>query len=492
MEVVPQAYVANTEKSSRAVDRRKTSFNEIRGILQLDKNALQEVQTLSLYSPDTPKINASEIQWDDSLETGSPNGSSPNGGSKTDVAALHRAQSLKSAASLKLGRALSSKLNRLASKLALPSYLEDVKPTRELSSDTQRHLDVLCRKGIEFLTRLQEPAYSRREVDKEPILPKTALRFSKGLAFIWQRKAGLIGSYTWGFGFLIARLGPNQWSAPLFLSDSFLSVGATFGFRYINTFYAIPNDEGMLDFKHNFLDFNIDLAITMGVDPSLVDAPTAVLSTDRVSFLSNDPSQPKAYAISDGAIIDASLRFGMHSTDAALNWKVYGEKITPDDILAGKVQSPEQFQPLYDYLSSLSATAAVVRSTQSEFEAASKMLNKTGDASSSQGSGSGLFFNRSKSRKSPPPIFDDAARWSPHNHLNTQGSNSQEGTTTTSLMSLPEDGLYQSDLGASGSDGQNTIPGSGAFSLFPELPGINLSDDDEEGDDEKGKAWQER
>jgi len=172
---------------------------------------------------------------------------------------------------------------------------------------------------------------------------------------MWQRKAGFLGSWVWGHGFVIARLGPYKWSAPCFLKDRFLSVGFTAGFRTLDTVYAIPSEEGLRPFDTDYLRASLDFAATLDFDPVDSDAPIAVRLSDRklpdVNPLATVTDEPKAYTIADGAIMDLSWRIGLHMVNDARNEVLYGPGTTPQQILEGEVPFPEEFLPLYNAIS---------------------------------------------------------------------------------------------------------------------------------------------
>lgn len=128
-------------------------------------------------------------------------------------------------------------------------------------------------------------------------------------------------------------------------------MGLTLGFRTVDTFWAVPTERGMLTFTSDFSAATVDLALTLGYDPMLEHAPVAAMSsTDRKLppyAYSNPAEEPKAYSISDGAIMDLSWRFSFHLVDDSRNDKLYGAGTTAHEILNGEVQIPEEFLPLY-------------------------------------------------------------------------------------------------------------------------------------------------
>jgi lipid-binding SYLF domain-containing protein len=250
----------------------------------------------------------------------------------------------------------------------------DATPVLPIRPHLSRSLKRECCGAIEFVLKLQEPPSSRTSTKTDPVMPPTALKFSKGLAFLQQNKAGIVASWTWGAGFVIARLGPGLWSAPCFLQEKFLSCGLTAGFRTVDTCYAIPTNAGMKHFKVDSINSAWDLGLTLGYDPMRGEAPVVTAqSADRTSgrFALPAAEKPKVFSISDGAILDLSWRFGMHLVNDDLHKELYGENVTSSDILEGKVQIPEEFKPFYEMLSKLAAVGEQqsLRHTASLFDA---------------------------------------------------------------------------------------------------------------------------
>lgn len=205
---------------------------------------------------------------------------------------------------------------------------------------------------------------------------------------MWQRKAGLITSWTWGTGFIIARLGPGVWSAPCFLADRFLSLGITAGFKTVDTCYAIPSEIGMHQFKTNMVNGSLDVALTLGTDPFAGDGPQVPMAVvqpgDRSSLTTYASAEqmPKTFQICDGAIFDISWRCGLHMVDDGINEALYGPTVGPQEILDGKVQIPEEFKPLYEAILKL-ASAPALRQTTSQFSVAKERVKATASKQSS-------------------------------------------------------------------------------------------------------------
>lgn len=247
-------------------------------------------------------------------------------------------------------------------------------PMLSITDHLSANLKKECRRAINFLLKLQQPPISRTSISVDPILPPTALNFSKGLAFLRQHKAGLVTSWTWGSGFVIARLAPGLWSAPCFLHEKFLSCGFTCGYRTVDTCYAIPTSAGMNLFNGDSLHSAFDLGLTLGFDPMQGETPVAIVQSADRTTSQNAPSpveKPKVFHISDGAIVDFSWRCGMHLVNEKINKELYGGNISANDILEGKVQIPAEFKPFYELLTTIAAVGELkcTRPTVSMFDA---------------------------------------------------------------------------------------------------------------------------
>jgi lipid-binding SYLF domain-containing protein len=264
----------------------------------------------------------------------------------------------------------SNSLDGLQSKFAETATI----PVLPISSAMSARLMHQCKLAVELLQRLQRPIYTRYKMPEGPIMPKTALRFSKGLVFLFQHKAGVGLSYTWSGGFVIKRCG-NRWSAPCFVKDRHVSLGLTVGYRATDILHAFPMEAAVdhfiqPNFKLTEIQSNLDLGLTLGFDPWEEDAPTKVTTFGDVTHGLSEEQQPRKYIISDGAILDISWRLGVQMVDRRTNRLLYGPEATPDTILCGEVQIPVQLFPLYSALEELSRSAEVIRSTVSRFDMA--------------------------------------------------------------------------------------------------------------------------
>ncbi|WPT16830.1 SH3 domain-containing protein [Picochlorum sp. SENEW3] len=253
-------------------------------------------------------------------------------------------------------------LNRTSSmSLSSWEYLKqhDALPVNTtLSRRVEKKLSKMCHRALELLETLEQPVSSNIDMSQEPALPSSAIRFSKALVFFWHRKAGFLGSYTWGYGFVISSIAPGLWSAPVFIKDRYMSLGLTVGLSASDAVFAIPDNTGVIPFIRTSYHCNGDFEISSGVTPydTHQDGPsyirTSVVKRSHGDVIDSS-SKIKKYEVDTSMIVDMSVKCGVESVDDSLNTALYMDtNLSPRDILDGAVQIPTQLYPLYEYLRS--------------------------------------------------------------------------------------------------------------------------------------------
>ena len=293
---------------------------------------------------------------------------------------------------------------------------------------------------------------------------------------MWQRKAGLVTSWTWGSGFVVARLAPGVWSAPCFLLDRFFSLGLTAGYKTVDTCYAIPTEVGLGPFKNDSLDSFLDFTVTLGTDPYGGDVPHVPMGgmqqgdrTHLVKFYERQEHHVKAFQLSDGAIFDLSWRCGFHMVDEGINEALYGPTIGPKEILEGKVQIPEEFRPLYEAIGELSSIPAV-RHTTSQFNVAKEKVKAAALKQSS-------FRRRTLSSKQSELTSSNSTTFESNGRTATHDEKNGNSLSYNSIIS-----------GGSTSVLTNSTPGSpgSSFKLFGDSELLDLDlDSPEEGENDE-------
>lgn len=231
-------------------------------------------------------------------------------------------------------------------------------------------LERRCRAARDMLEALQVPMPAVAGGGLKPLLPSATLRFCKGLAFVKQRKAGLLGGWTWGNGVLIQRVPDGSgWSAPVFLRLHFGSLGATMGAQRVRAVYVLQTAEQVAAFTRGSRTVTLDATMPGDLNPLDVYAPMKAVKQKDLSARPNT-NRPHCAMITDGLMWDASVRAGYTYLDEGLNRELYGEEFDLEDVLAGRVAAPPELLPLYQDIEGRAAEAQVTRPTVSKFELA--------------------------------------------------------------------------------------------------------------------------
>jgi len=488
-----------TTKAETAHRQRLSSLSDIRAaILETSFTEVDDEATVvkeSKIAPDHFQRKSSRSV----LSLKSLDGSSQTGTTETSITSSPK-QPLPRSASFPHPPLKTSSSKRFASTQVETDPWANASPVLPINDHLSKKLKKVCRRAIKFLLKLQEPPNSRTSISVDPLMPPTALKFSKGLAFLRQNKAGLVTSWTWGSGFVIAHLRNNRWSAPLFLHEKFLSCGFTCGYRTVDTCYALPTNAGMKHFNGDSLNSAFDFGLTLGFDPMQGETPVAVYqSADRTTgrFALSPEESPKVFSISDGAIMDFSWRCGMHLVDEKINEEIYGENVTATDILEGKVQVPAEFKPFYDLLTTIAAVGEMscTRATVSKF-AAEKEKNKLK-------SQPGLLPSRTFSRRKGVKVGSSSSG----SETNTYSNESTGGAYRTSMNDSTLTGsTYPNSVGSQcssfarshggdgdGGGGGDVVEASSAHPLFgdAELLDLDLDAVEEETAEAKTKGQEE-
>ena len=241
------------------------------------------------------------------------------------------------------------------------------------SPNVRKKLKKMEKMAIALLEELESPPTSKSVHHEGPCLPTSALRFSKYIVFLWQRKAGCVLSYEWRYGFILYQSAPRVWSEPVFLKHRYVSVGATCGWSCGGSVFAISNDAAMIEFmKHTPLT---RLPNTVSVDCRFSN--DSVNNSITCKSVGNHVTR---YHIDSAMsyIVDLSFKIGRESVDKDMHDAVYGSPtVSARDILDGHVSQSCQsdMSRLYQHLGAKSRNlAAIARETKHLFEEERKSL----------------------------------------------------------------------------------------------------------------------
>jgi lipid-binding SYLF domain-containing protein len=168
------------------------------------------------------------------------------------------------------------------------------------------------------------------------------------------KKAALGVGGEYGRGVMSCRSGADfsgRWSAPIMMSLAGGSFGFQIGGQATDFVILVMNDRGAQAMLHNKLKLGADASVAAGPVGRSSEASTN--ESMRAEMLS--------YSRSRGAFAGVSLSGATLHPDNDANASLYGEKVTADQIISGKVTMPEEGKPLVEALSHATATTRGAR-----------------------------------------------------------------------------------------------------------------------------------
>lgn len=177
-----------------------------------------------------------------------------------------------------------------------------------------------------------------REIPEKSI-PPAVLKGAKGLAVLTITKAGFIVSGRGGTGVVVARLGKG-WSGPSAIGTGGAGFGLQIGAQVSEFVIVLNTPDAVRAFSQGGnVSLGADLSVAAG--PVGRDLAADVLPTAAVY----------TYSRSQGLFAGVSLEGTVLMSRDDTNSEYYGRKVTPSEILAGKVKVPKGAQGLVKALS---------------------------------------------------------------------------------------------------------------------------------------------
>jgi SH3 domain-containing YSC84-like protein 1 len=182
-------------------------------------------------------------------------------------------------------------------------------------------------------------------------VPLSVLRGSKCVIVLPSVKKvaiGIGGSY--GRGVMTCRTGDDYkgpWSAPIMMASSGGSVGFQIGGQATDFVIIALNDQGAKSLVSN--------KVKLGADASVAAGPVG--RTAEASTNASMKAQMLSYSRSRGVFGGVSLSGATLRPDGDANENLYGHKVTPQEIMAGKVTMPPEATPMIDDLTSQTSSA---------------------------------------------------------------------------------------------------------------------------------------
>jgi SH3 domain-containing YSC84-like protein 1 len=157
------------------------------------------------------------------------------------------------------------------------------------------------------------------------------------------KKGGFIVAASYGKGVMVCRSGPNftgDWSAPIMMQSSGGSFGFQAGGQATDFVILVMNDKGARAVMNG--------KAKLGADASIAAGPvgrTAEASTNGAMS-----AQMLSYSRSQGVFAGVSLSGTSLGPDSGANEKVYGKKVSGEDIFKGVVPPPATASQLLSIL----------------------------------------------------------------------------------------------------------------------------------------------
>jgi SH3 domain-containing YSC84-like protein 1 len=183
-------------------------------------------------------------------------------------------------------------------------------------------------------------------------IPNSVLNGAKCVIIMPSVKKVAIGiGGTYGRGIMTCRTGPDYkgpWSAPIMMASSGGNIGLQIGGQATDFVIIVMNDSGAKSLLNN--------KVKLGADASVAAGPVG--RTSEASTNARMKAQMLSYSRSRGVFGGVSLSGATLRPDGDANENLYGRKVKPEEIIAGKVQMPPEAQQLISELPRSQAVSA--------------------------------------------------------------------------------------------------------------------------------------
>jgi SH3 domain-containing YSC84-like protein 1 len=155
------------------------------------------------------------------------------------------------------------------------------------------------------------------------------------------KKAAFIIGASYGRGVMTCRTGDDfkgPWSGPIMMATESGSVGFQIGGQGTDFVILVLNDDGARAIMKSKVKLGADASIAAG--PVGRTAEAATTGSMRAQMLS--------YSRSHGVFAGVSLSGASLRVDGDANKNLYGEKVTPQQIMKGAVTMPDAAKPLIE------------------------------------------------------------------------------------------------------------------------------------------------
>jgi len=161
------------------------------------------------------------------------------------------------------------------------------------------------------------------------------------------KKGGFIIAGQYGKGLMTCRTGEKfngPWSAPIMMQSSGGSIGLQAGGEAVDYVILVLNDKGARTVMNG--------KAKLGADASIAAGPVG--RTAEASTSGNMSTEMLSYSRANGVFGGVSLSGTSLGPDGDANEKLYGKKVTGEQIWAGKVKAPAAAKQMLALLESKS------------------------------------------------------------------------------------------------------------------------------------------
>ena len=165
-----------------------------------------------------------------------------------------------------------------------------------------------------------------------------------------MKKAGFIVGASYGRGVMSCRTGDDfkgPWSGPIMMATEAGSVGFQIGAQGTDYIILVLNDAGARTVMKS--------KVKLGTDASIAAGPVG--RTAEASTTGNLKAQMLSYSRSRGVFGGVSLSGASLRVDGDANKNLYGEEVTPAQIMSGQPPAPDVAKPLIEQLTNATAKA---------------------------------------------------------------------------------------------------------------------------------------
>jgi lipid-binding SYLF domain-containing protein len=198
----------------------------------------------------------------------------------------------------------------------------------------------------DYVARLQtcEAILQSTMLYPDQAIPASVLRSAKGIVIVNQVQVGLLVGVKEGWGVSMVKRPNGQWSVPVFIKASELSVGLQAGGKTIETIYMLMDDASTrLLFQPQF---------KFGVDAKAVAGPAAAEAERSTPTFT---AAVLVYCNVKGFYAGATVKTGTMSPLVESTQQFYGTTYgIPEILFSDWVKPQPEAQPLMNYLQKLS------------------------------------------------------------------------------------------------------------------------------------------